>query len=60
MVKSALYEKLFGGKSGSGRYSGFHHFNLHMTGGKRKSLKGGEGSFLKLLNDKKKFLLEKY
>ena len=57
MVNSALYENLFGGRSGSGRYSGFHHFNLHMSGGKRKGLKGGESSFLKLLNEKKEFLL---
>jgi len=62
MVNSALYEKLFGGGrngGGSGRYSGFHHFNLHMNGGKRKSLKGGDSSssFLKLLNEKKEFLL---
>ena len=62
MVNSALYERLFrGGRNGggSGRHSGFHHFNLHMNGGKRKSLKGGDSSssFLKLLNEKKEFLL---
>jgi FtsH-binding integral membrane protein len=67
MVNSALYEKLFGGSrshkgsgSGSGRNSGFHHFNLNMmTGGKRRGAKGGadSSSFLKLLNEKKEFLL---
>jgi FtsH-binding integral membrane protein len=60
MVNSALYEKLFGGRSGTGRMSGFHHFNLNMmSGGKKRGLKGGasSGSFLKLLNEKKEFLL---
>jgi FtsH-binding integral membrane protein len=59
MVNSALYEKLFGG-SRNGRYSGFHAFN-QMVGGKKKGARVGAGStssFLKLLNEKKEFLLK--
>jgi hypothetical protein len=65
MVNSSVYERLFGGRgsgSGSARHSpGFHAFNMNLVGGsgKRKG-KGGSGSgdsFMKLLNDKKEFLL---
>jgi FtsH-binding integral membrane protein len=71
MVNSSLYERLFGGKRRNGngggggsasRHSpGFHAFNMNLVGGsgKRKG-KGGSGSgdsFMKLLNDKKEFLL---
>jgi FtsH-binding integral membrane protein len=63
-VNSSLYKKIFGG-SRNERYSGFHMFN-QMIGGKkgeksvngRKSVKNGDSSsFMKLLNEKKKFLL---
>ena len=56
MVNSSVHKKLFGEKrtGGGSRYSGFPAFNQNMIGGKRN---GGSDSFLKLLNDKKEFLI---
>ena len=56
MVNSSVHKKLFWEKrtGGGSRYSGFPAFNQNMIGGKRN---GGSDSFLKLLNDKKEFLI---
>ncbi|MEI7489716.1 MAG: Bax inhibitor-1 family protein, partial [Chryseobacterium sp.] len=54
MVNSSLHKKIFKNGGGVGRHSGFHHFNQNMMGGKKSD---GSGSFFKLLNDKKEFLI---